>query len=48
MNVGGAGTSGRQAVNTLFPECNSETVRNILMIFGRIIEKVSADCHMHK
>ena len=29
---------GRADINNLFPEHNSETVRNILMILGRIIE----------
>ena len=27
-----------------FPEHNSESVKNILMVLGRIIEQVNADC----
>ena len=39
MNVGG-----RAGVNNSFPEHNSETVRNILTILGRIIEQVNTEC----
>ena len=39
MNVGG-----QADVNISFPEHNSATVRNILMVLGRIIELVNADC----
>ena len=41
MNVGG-----RAGVNNSFPEHNSATVRNTLMIFGRSIERVSAECRV--
>ena len=33
-------------VNNSFPEHNSATVRNILMILGRITEKVSVECRV--
>ena len=51
MNVGGrvGGRSvGRADVNNSFPEHNSATVRNILMIFGRIIEQISAKCRVQE
>ena len=31
-----------------FPEHKSATVRNILMVLGRIIEQISAECHMQE
>ena len=33
-------------VNILFPEHNSATVTNILMVLGRIIEHVNVECRM--
>ena len=33
-------------ISNLFPEHNSATVRNILMIPGRIIEEVSVVCRI--
>ena len=33
-------------VNISFSEYNSATVRNILMVLGRIIEKVTAESHV--
>ena len=35
---------GRAGVNISFPEHNSETGRNILMVLGRIIERAIANC----
>ena len=35
---------GRAGFNIPFPEQNSATVRNILMVLDRIIEQVNADC----
>ena len=43
MNVGGRAV-GRAGFNSLFLEHNSATVRNILMILGRIIEQDSTEC----
>ena len=35
---------GRAGVNISFPEHNSESGRNILMVLGRIIEQAIANC----
>ena len=35
---------GRAGVNISFPEHNSATLINILMVLGKIIEQVNADC----
>ena len=35
-------------VNNLFPEHNPATVRNILMILGRIIEQVNTECRVQE
>ena len=35
-------------VNISFLEDNSATVRNICLIFGRIIEQVNAECRMQE
>ena len=43
MNVGGR-VFGRAGVNVSFPKHNSATIRNILMVLGRIIEQVNANC----
>ena len=46
MNVGrqaGRRVVGRTGVNNSFLEQNSTTVRNIFMIFGRVIEQDSAE-----
>ena len=43
MNVGGQGAVGQAGVNISFPEHNSATIRNILMLLGRIIEQVNAE-----
>ena len=32
----------------LFLERNSASIRNILMVLGRIIEHVSVECHMQE
>ena len=34
----------RAGLNISFPEHNSATLKNILMVLGRIIEQVNADC----
>ena len=44
MNVGGGRAVGRAGVNKSCPELNSAIVRNILIILGRIIEQVRAEC----
>ena len=48
MNVGGRARGwlgvGRAGVNISFAEHIYATVRNILMVLGRIIEQVNADC----
>ena len=31
-----------------FPKHNSGTIRNILMVYGMIIEQVSMECHMQE
>ena len=47
MNVGreggGGGWGGWSVAYNLLPEHNSATIRNILLIFGRIIEQVNAE-----
>ena len=43
MNAGGRAV-GRAGVNISFPEHNSATLRNILMVLGRIIEQANEDC----
>ena len=43
MNVG-RWAVGRAGDNISFPEHNSATLRNILMVLGRIIEQVNANC----
>ena len=51
MNVGGWARErldGRAGVNISFPEHNSATLKNVLMVFGRIIDQVSAKCHMQE
>ena len=40
------GWAGRHQIS--FPEHNSATVRNILMLLGRIIEQVNAECSMQE
>ena len=40
--------SGRAGVNISFPEHNSATLRNFLMVLGKIIEQVSPDCRCKK
>ena len=47
MNVGGRAI-GQVGVNNSFPKHNSTTVRNILMILGRIIEQVRAECRIQE
>ena len=37
---------GPAGVNNSFPEHNSATVRNILMILGRIIKQLSEECRI--
>ena len=44
MNVGGSWVVGHASVSISVPKHNSATVRNILMVLGRIIEQVNADC----
>ena len=39
---------GRPVVDNSFPEHNSATVKNILMILGRNIEQVSAECRIQE
>ena len=46
--MGGGGLAGRTGVNISLPEHNSATLRNILMVLGKIIEQVSADCRCKK
>ena len=43
MNVGR-----RVGVNISFPEHNSETFRNIVIMLGKIIEQVTAECHIQE
>ena len=47
MNVDGR-TGGWAGVNNSFPENNSATVSNILMILGRIIEQVNVECRIQE
>ena len=44
MNVGGSWVVGRASVSISVLEHNSATVRNILIVLGRIIEQVNVDC----
>ena len=47
MSVSGqAGCLPDGRVNILFPEHDSATVKNILKVLGKIIELVTAECHM--
>ena len=39
---------GRAGINILFPEHNSATIRNTLMVHGRIKEQVSEECCMQE
>ena len=41
----GSWAVGREGVNISFPEHNCATVRNILIVLGRSIEQVNADCN---
>ena len=34
--------------SVLFLERNSASIRNILMVLGRIIEQVNVECHMQE
>ena len=45
---GGLRAGGWAGVNNWLPEHNSETVRNILMIHGGIIEQVNAECRVQE
>ena len=47
MNVDGRAV-GRSGVNNSFPEQNSATVRYILMLLGKFIEQVSAECRIQE
>ena len=44
INMMNGRADGRAGVNISFPEHNSATVLDILMVLGRLIEQVTADC----
>ena len=44
MNVGGRLLGRWASINISFPERNSALVRNTVMVLGKIIEEVSAEC----